>query len=73
MDFAQRMRKPFALVPCCVYSESFPRRRLPDGRLVRSYEDLVQYVLAKDPGVQVKELPFEGRNKVLWITRWTQA
>ena len=73
VGYAQRARKPFAVVPCCVYGEAFPRRRLPDGRLVRSYDDLLRYILSKDPAVQMRELPFEGRNKVLWITRWTEA
>ena len=72
VDYAQRARKPFAVVPCCVYSESFPRRRLPDGQPVKSYEDLLQYILCKDSAVQMRELPFEGRNKVLWITHWTE-
>ena len=33
VDFAQRMRKPFAVVPCCVYAAEFPRRRLPVRRI----------------------------------------
>ena len=74
VEFAQRTRKPFAVVPCCVYSGEFPRRRLPDGRPVRTYEELIEYLVAKDPSaVQVTELPFEGRNKVVFCTRWTEA
>jgi hypothetical protein len=54
-------------------SGEFPRRRLPNGRLVKTYEELLAHILGKDPGIQMRELPFEGRNKVLWITQWTDA
>merc|ERR1711907_171235 len=40
---ALALRKPFAVVPCCVYSAEFPRRRLPNGQPVRSYGDLLAY------------------------------
>eukprot|EP00660_Eupelagonema_oceanica_P017537 gene17537-24584_t len=28
---ALALRKPFAVVPCCVYAAEFPQRRLPTG------------------------------------------
>ncbi|CAL8470609.1 g10151 [Coccomyxa elongata] len=74
VDFAQRMRKPFAVVPCCVYAAEFPRRRLPDGAPVRTNEDLIAYIVSKDPAaIKVRELPFEGRNKVVYVTEWTSS
>ncbi|BDA45808.1 hypothetical protein COCOBI_07-5950 [Coccomyxa sp. Obi] len=72
VDFAQRMRKPFAVVPCCVYAAEFPRRRLPDGAPVRTNEDLIAYIISKDPAaIKMRELPFEGRNKVVYVTEWS--
>lgn len=74
MDFAQQMRKPFAVVPCCVYSAEFPRRRLPSGEPVKAYDDLIAYIVAKDPAaVRVQELPFEGRNKVVYVAEWSAS
>ncbi|GAX83839.1 hypothetical protein CEUSTIGMA_g11263.t1 [Chlamydomonas eustigma] len=67
VDLAILLNKPFALVPCCVYSSHFPKRRLADGRHVRSYEELIKCIIEKDPEhVRVAELPFEGKNLVVY-------
>ena len=72
VDFAQKSRKPFAVVPCCVYSSEFPTRRLPCGELVRTYEQLLDYLVAKDAiHIKVATLAFEGKNKVVYCTSWT--
>ena len=34
-------------MPCCTYSKEFPKRRTPDGRVVRSYEELIAYIQSK--------------------------
>lgn len=67
IDLALALDKPFALVPCCVFASQFPRRRLADGRPVRSYEELVRWLVEKDPAtIRVAQLPFEGRNVVVY-------
>ena len=68
LDVALAFRKPFAIVPCCVFGQKFPDRRLPDGSPVLSYEDLVQYLKAKHPRIQSEFLPFDGRNLALFMT-----
>eukprot|EP00959_Pyramimonas_sp_CCMP1952_P047656 994899-Pyramimonas_sp.AAC.1 len=61
-------KKLFAAVPCCVYSVEFPLRRLPNGRQVTSYDELIQYLVSKDPNrIRTATLPFEGKNKVVYI------
>eukprot|EP00658_Telonema_sp_P-2_P039889 TRINITY_DN28502_c0_g1_i1.p2 TRINITY_DN28502_c0_g1~~TRINITY_DN28502_c0_g1_i1.p2 ORF type:complete len:251 (+),score=61.58 TRINITY_DN28502_c0_g1_i1:53-805(+) len=45
VDWALGTGKPFAVVPCCVYSKEFPHRRLADGREVKSYNDLIDYLM----------------------------
>ena len=47
VDFALALGKAFAIVPCCTCSKQFPRRRM-NGAPVKSYDDLVAYLLAKD-------------------------
>merc|ERR1712146_260098 len=60
--FAVEFGKAFAVVPCCVYSKEFTQRRLPGGRCVRTYEDLVEYLVSLAPGrAKVGTLPFEGK------------
>ena len=51
-----------------MYSREFPHRRLPDGRHVATYPELLEYLVAKAPHrVCIAELPFPGpKNKVLY-------
>ena len=67
VDYGLASGKPFALVPCCVYSEMFPKRKDASGRRVTNYEQLVAYLVAKDPArIRVATLPFEGKNRVVY-------
>ena len=67
VDFAIATSKPFAVVPCCVYSSQFRHRRRPGGGAVRNYDELLEYLVAKDPArVRVATLDFEGKNKVVY-------
>jgi hypothetical protein len=79
VEFALERGKPFAILPCCVYRKHFPHRRIlvvdhiggegaaeQQGRPVRSYEDLLDYLQGLDPGVRRATLDFAGRNVVLY-------
>jgi len=66
VDVALRCGKPFAVVPCCVFSRQFPERRL-DGQPVSSYEHFVEYLRRKHPRSQVAYLPFQGKNCVVYV------
>ncbi len=66
VDLALRYNRPFAVVPCCVYACEFPGRRLR-GRPVRKYEQFIEYLVSKAPRrIRVAQLPFEGKNKVVY-------
>ena len=65
VDAALRLGRPFAIVPCCVFAREFPRE-LPSGRPVTTYEQLLEYLQAKAPGIRRTHLPFVGRNVVLF-------
>jgi Zinc finger C-x8-C-x5-C-x3-H type (and similar)/RNA-binding, Nab2-type zinc finger len=71
VDFALAHGKPFALVPCCVYSRQFRKRQLIDPetgakRQVTSYNDLLDYLQSKHPDIRRSRLPFEGKNIALF-------
>lgn len=66
VDFGLAQKKPFALIPCCTFSKEFPGRKLPDGTPVTSYEHLIAYLKNKSPEIQMEEMCFEGKNKVLF-------
>ena len=67
VDFALACDKPFAVVPCCVYSSQFPKRRDANNRQVTSYSQLVKFLVDKAPDrICVAALPFEGKNLVVY-------
>jgi hypothetical protein len=68
VDACLRVRKPFAIVPCCVFPEENPQRRTAAGGPVRSHEQFVEYLLAKAPCGEIERGVIEGmpgRNVVL--------
>lgn len=82
VDVALRTGTPFVVVPCCVFPNFSPTRRLvvasdanddnnggtttTTTRPVRSHEDFCAYLLQKDARLQRSVLPFEGRNVAIW-------
>jgi len=68
LDVALALNKPVAIVPCCVYASFFPMRTVgKTGAPVNSYGEFCEYLLEKDPArLRMKELPFEGKNRVIY-------
>eukprot|EP01130_Rhizamoeba_saxonica_P007612 TRINITY_DN3078_c0_g1_i2.p1 TRINITY_DN3078_c0_g1~~TRINITY_DN3078_c0_g1_i2.p1 ORF type:complete len:304 (-),score=41.99 TRINITY_DN3078_c0_g1_i2:610-1521(-) len=66
VDFALARDKPFAVIPCCTYHKQFPGRNWK-GKPLKKYNDLCDYLLAKDYRIQQEVLPFEGKNRVLYL------
>lgn len=66
-QFAIARRLPWAVVPCCVYSRQFPKRRLRDGTPVTKYAHLVTWLRELHPRTRTAELPFEGRNTCIYM------
>lgn len=66
--FANDLGMPWCIVPCCVYSDMFPKRRLQDGSQVKSDSQLLQYFREVYPTAKVATLDVEGKNQVLYTT-----
>lgn len=70
VDAALRLKKPFVVVPCCVFPRLFSKRTIQqqDGSTVqvRTHEQFCQYLLQKDSRFMGEVLPFEGRNVAIW-------
>lgn len=74
VSLALALNKPFAVVPCCVFLKAFPDRRLPCGTEVRTYEQFLDWIRAKDPLIRTATLPFGGRAIVLYYDpEWKHA
>jgi len=61
------------VVPCCVFSRLFPERIKPLGKegennIVSTYFELLDWLVAKHPAINVTRLPFDGANLALWAT-----
>lgn len=68
VDLALASGCRFAVVPCCVFANKFPDRRLPrTGEPIRTVNQFCEYLRAKDERIRETLLDFEGRNKVLYI------
>lgn len=67
VDVALALRKPFAVVPCCVYKQLFPERRRSNGLAVKKYSTFLEYLQRKDSRIRSARLPFVGRNRVLFM------
>ncbi|GKY99478.1 hypothetical protein MPSEU_000902000 [Mayamaea pseudoterrestris] len=69
VNVALKYKKTFVVVPCCVFPNIFPQRMVhQNGELipVRTVEAFCQYLLDKDVRFQCTQLPFEGRNTVIY-------
>jgi len=66
LDAALHYKKSFAIVPCCVFPTFFPTRRLRCGKVVRTYDEFLLYLLEKDDRLNREALPFEGKNQVIY-------
>jgi len=69
LELARAFGRPFAVVPCCTFADDFPNRRLADGRPVRTYEELVEWLRACSPATEVDFLSFHGKNLVVYARR----
>ena len=70
VDTAVHLGIPFVVVPCCVFANEFSTRRKRCGGPVRTYNDLVQFLQEKHPNIRVAELPFVGRNTIIYCTSY---
>ena len=65
INYALKNKKNFVVIPCCVFAESNPHRKLINGKVVRSYEDFLLYLCEKDSRIRRMTLPIAGRNIAL--------
>lgn len=59
--------KPFAVVPCCVFTNLFPERRLQDKSEIKTTNQLCKYITELDESISTDFLNFKGRNKVCFL------
>ena len=66
VDVALTKKINFAVVPCCVFHNKFPNRKLKNGKEVVEYPDIIQFILEKDESLKIDFLNIKGRNKVIY-------
>jgi len=69
VDWAIAQRKPFAVLPCCVFAKSNADRVMPSTQEpVLSYSQFVAYLALKHGSIRRAKVGFYGRNEVLYMT-----
>ena len=68
IDWAVAHRRPFFIVPCCVFGRLFPNRRLATGAKVDTAEDFVLYLMEKHPDTKLGTLDMDGANQCIYYT-----
>ena len=66
VDVALTKKINFAVVPCCVFHNKFPNRKLKNGKEVVEYPDIIQFILEKDESLKIDFLNIKVRNKVMY-------
>lgn len=66
VDVALAKKINFAVVPCCVFHNKFPDRKLKNGKDVVEYPDIIQFILEKDDSLKTDFLNIKGRNKIIY-------
>jgi len=66
VDTALDLLISFCVIPCCVFSQDFPNRRLKNGNIPSSYEEFCEFLTQKSSGIENELLPFIGKNQVLY-------
>lgn len=77
-----RLGVPFAILPCCFSQKLFPKRTQHDGKKLKdtsavnpyqSYSIFCQHLLKMAPiglRFEVENLPFQGRNKLIYFSNY---
>ena len=67
--FCLANNKPFAIIPCCVYSSQFPKRRHAEtGGPVKEFGHFIEYLMSLDieKKIAAAQLDFDGKNILLY-------
>jgi hypothetical protein len=81
VDWAILHKKPFFVVPCCVFSRLFPNRTIPilsndnngggdvtQFKLVETTDDFIQYFMNKYTYIKMSTLKMDGANRCIYYT-----
>lgn len=86
IDIAVSQRIPFCIVPCCIFNNLYPDRKVLLPNLhetnnstscevmygpVQNYDDFVRYLKSKHANIKQDVLPFHGRNIVLYCVDYS--
>ena len=70
VDFGLKYNIGFAIIPCCVFPNSFPKRRLKNkpNKCVRTYDQFIKYIQEKSDYIKKDTLDgMDGQNTVLYF------
>ena len=65
------LRRPFVVVPCCVFARRYPRK-LRSGKAVRNTAELIVWLIERSSRTRVAQLPFHGQNKMIYVDDFSE-
>jgi hypothetical protein len=67
LEFVAELGLPLAVVPCCIFSQQFPARRMRSSGLPpTTFQQFCAYLAEKSDAIRTEHLPFVGKNLVLF-------
>jgi len=67
LKFVSELGLPLAVVPCCIFSQQFPERRMRSSGLPpTTFQQFCAYLAEKSDAIRTEHLPFMGKNMVLF-------
>jgi hypothetical protein len=65
--FVAELGLPLAVVPCCIFSQQFPERRMRGSGLPpTTFHQFCAYLAEKSDAIRAEHLAFVGKNLVLF-------
>ena len=67
LEFVAELGLPLAVVPCCIFSQQFPERRMRSSGLPpTTFQQFCAFLAEKSDAIRTEHLPFVGKNLVLF-------
>jgi hypothetical protein len=67
LEYIAELGLPLAVVPCCIFSQQFPARRMRSSGLPpTTFQQFCAYLAEKSDVIRTEHLPFVGKNLVLF-------
>ena len=70
IEMSMKYFKPFICVPCCVFPNKFPNRKLKSsGKTVRQHDELIEYIMEKAREVNLLKHTSNSNKTMVYVVK----